>query len=138
MTMNTQPVFPLTPSIQWPTAALLTANTAKDGTGVVSIIFTSDAVNGSRLDFVKLRPLGTNVVTVVRFFINNGLDPTVATNNSLYMERTMLATTISETSEQVDNVVPFGLSLPPGYRVTATVSVTIAAGIRPTGVGGHY
>ena len=92
MAQNTSPIFPLTPINTWVsgTAATagtpgLTANTTTDLTSGTNYgpIFTGKAVDGSRLDFIKVRSLGTNVATVIRIWINNGSATGTAANNSL-------------------------------------------------------
>lgn len=138
MAANTAPIFPLVPSIQWHTAALVTANTAYDGTGTVNTVFTADATNGSRVDYLKVRAIGTNVATVLRVFINNGATQATAANNTLFMERTIPATTISAVAETADIYIPLDLSLPAGYVVNVTIGTTVAAGLRVTAVGGAY
>ena len=135
MPANTTPIFPLTPKVSF--AKLLTANTAKDGTGTVASVFTAGA-NGARVDYLKVRALGTNVATVLRVFINNGSDPTVATNNTLFIEQTIAATTLSEVAALADNIVTLDLSLPAGYVLTCTIGTTVAAGLMVTAVGGDY
>ena len=135
MPANTSPIFPLTPNLAW--ATLTAANTAKDGTGTVVTVFTAGA-NGARLDYLKVRALGTNVATVLRVFVNNGNDPTVATNNSLFLEQTIAATTLSEVAQLVDNIIQLDLSLPVGYKINVTIGTTVAAGLQVTGVGGDY
>ena len=139
-TANTAPIFPGVPSVQWAATALATANTAKDGTGTVLAAFTAQAspAIGSRLDYVKVRALGTNVATVIRFFLNNGLTNATPANNVLFMERTIAATTLSETAELADTIIQLDLSLAAGYVVNCTVGTTIAAGVMICGVGGHY
>ena len=144
MPANTTPIFPLTPKCSW--GKVLTANTAKDGTGTVVTVFTAGA-NGSRIDQIKVRALGTNVATVIRFFINNGSDPTTATNNTLIHEKTIAATTLSETSELADTdvliakgdsyVVPIPY-LPAGCKINVTIGTTVAAGLQVTVHGGDY
>jgi len=136
MTANTVPIFPLTPVVTI-SAAIATANTAKDGTGTADIVFTAGA-NGSRLDYLKVRAKGTNVATVLRIFINNGATPETATNNTLFMERTIAATTLSEVAELADTVIQLDLSLPTTYRVLATIGTTVAAGLLVSAVGGDY
>jgi hypothetical protein len=138
MAQNVQPIFPKTPSIQWLAAALVTANTAKDGTGTVGTVFTADATNGSRVDYLKVRAIGTNVATVLRVFINNGATNATAANNTLFMERTIPATTLSETAELADIYIPLDLSLPAGYVINVTIGTTVAAGLRVTAIGGAY
>lgn len=135
MTANTSPIFPLTPNLSW--GKLLAANTAKDGTGTVVTVFTAGA-NGARLDYLKVRALGTNVATVLRVFVNNGSDPTVDANNSLILEQTIAASTLSEVAALADNIVQLDLSLPAGYKINVTIGTTVAAGLQVTGVGGDY
>ena len=135
MPANTSPIFPLTPNISW--ATVTTANTAKDGTGAVVTVFTAGA-NGSRVDYLKVRALGTNVATVLRVFVNNGGANTTAANNSLILDQTIAATTNSETAQLVDNIIQLDLSLPAGYKINVTIGTTVAAGLQVTGVGGDY
>ena len=135
MAANTQPIFPKVPKVQF--GKVLTANTAKDGTGTVVPIFTA-GLEGSRVDTIKVRSLGTNVATVLRIFINNGATNATVTNNTLYMERTIPATTVIETAELSDIEIPINISLPNGYVLNVTVGTTIAAGVQVTAIGGDY
>ena len=145
MTANTQPIFPLTPKVSW--ATLTTANTAKDGTGTVVTVFTAGA-DGSRIDQIKVRALGTNVATVMRFFVNNGSTNATAANNSLIHEATIAATTLSETAALVDNNITISANttetippipyLPAGYKLNVTIGTTVAAGLQVTVHGGDY
>jgi hypothetical protein len=147
MAQNTAPVFPKVPAVTWVsgTAATagtpgLTANTTTDLTAgtIYGPIETAGAVEGSRLDFIKVRALGTNVATVIRIWINNGSVTGTAANNTLYLERTLSSTTVSQTSEQPDIILPLNISLPAGYRVYATFGTAVAAGFHLTAVGGDY
>jgi hypothetical protein len=147
MAQNTNPIFPLIPVNSWVsgTAATagtpgLSANTTTDLTAgtIYGPIFTADATDGSRLDFIKVRSLGTNVATVVRIWINNGSVTTTAANNALYLERTLTATTVSQTAELPDIILPMSISLAAGYRVYATFGTAVAAGFHLTAVGGDY
>src|SRR4051812_17212374 len=94
MAVNITPIYSKVGDIQW--ATILTANTAKDGTGTVVTIFVADATNGGRVERVRARALGTNVATVLRIFINNGSTNATAANNTLWAEATLPATTLSE------------------------------------------
>jgi hypothetical protein len=147
MAQNTNPIFPLVPDVTWVSGAAanaatpgVTANTTKDLTSgtIYGPIFTADATDGSRLDFIKVRALGTNVATVIRIWINNGAATTTAANNTLYMERSLVSTTVSETAEQPDITVPLSISLPAGYSIYATFGTAVAAGFHLTSVGGDY
>lgn len=135
MAANTNVIFPLTPKAAW--ATLATANTAKDGTGTVGTVYTA-GVNGSRVDYLKARALGTNTATVLRVFVNNGSDNATAGNNSLVLEQTIAATTLSETAALADNLVSLDMSLPAGYKINVTIGTTVAAGLQVTGFGGDY
>lgn len=145
MPANTTPVFPITPVVSWGTVA--TANTAKDGTGSTVTVFTAGA-NGARIDQIKVRHKGTNVATVLRFFINNGSDASVAANNSLVHETTIAAATLSETAAltDFDITIPKNTTetacpipyLPPGYKLTIAIGTTVAAGLQVTVFGGNY
>ena len=135
MAANTAPIFCYVPRIEWGT--ITTANTAKDGTGAVVTVFTSQA-NGSRIEKIKARALGTNVATVLRIFINNGSTNGTAANNSLYMEWTLPATTLSEVAALTDQEIYLNLPLPVGYKINVTIGTTVAAGYAITGVGGDY
>lgn len=144
MPANLQPIFPLTQKVSWGSVA--TANTAKDGTGTVVTVFTAGA-NGSKIDQIKVRALGTNVATVLRFFINNGSTNATPANNTLIHEVTVAATTVSETAALADNdititkgsdvAVPIPY-LPAGYKVNVTVGTTVAAGLHVTVHGSDY
>lgn len=145
MPANTTPIFPLTHKCSW-SGAITTANTAKDGSGTVVTAFTAGE-NGSRIDQIKVRALGTNVATVLRFFINNGLTNTTPENNTLIHEVTIAATTLSEVAALADNdiLITKGMSvavpipyLPAGYKINCTIGTTIAAGLVVSVMGGDY
>lgn len=144
MPANTLPIFPISPKVSWGT--LTAANTAKDGTGTVATVYTAGA-NGSRIDQIKVRALGTNVATVMRFFINNGSVNTTAANNSLIHEVTIAATTLSETAALADNDITISKGtdvfvpipyLPAGYKINVTIGTAVAAGLQVTVNGGDY
>lgn len=143
MAANLQPIFPLTINNNATFNSLTVANTAKDGTGTVVTIFTAGA-NGARLDSIKVRALGTNVATVMRFFINNGGVNSTPSNNALFHEVTLAATTLSEVSALADTSIYFnGVDLPqvvlkPGYKINVTIGTSVAAGLMPVAIGGDY
>jgi hypothetical protein len=141
MPANTAPIFSAKGAIQWNPAILNTANTAKDGTGTVATVFTGNAAGNNAGNFVQklvARPLGTNVATVLRLFINNGGVNTTAANNSLIAELTLPATTLSEIAAQPDFVLPLNFAVPAGYKLNATIGTTVAAGFSVTIIGGEY
>ena len=141
MPANTTPIFSAKGAIQWNPAILTAANTAKDGTGTVATVFTGNAAGNNAGNFVQkliARSLGTNVATVLRIFINNGLVNTTAANNTLIAEMTLPATTLSEVAAQPDFVLPLNFAVPPGFKLNATLGTAVAAGYALTVIGGEY
>ena len=141
MPANTQPIFSALGSIQWSAAAITAANTAKDGTGVVTTIATGNNAGNNAGNFVQrlvARALGTNAATVLRVFINNGGVNTTAANNSLIGELTLPGTTLSEISAQSDYVLPLNFVLPAGYKINITLGTAVAAGYQVSVIGGQY
>jgi hypothetical protein len=136
MPANTTPIFPLTP-IVGVGSVVSVANTALDGTGTVVTIFTA-GTNGSRVDYVRVKNTGTAVATAFRLFVNNGGATSTATNNSLVAEQTVTAYTLSQTAASTDYVIPLGINLPTGYRLTASVGTVVAAALVVTVIAGDY
>lgn len=134
-TLNTKPIYSAKPAIAWGVVA--TANTAKDGTGTVVAVFTAGA-SGGRIERLKVRAKGTNVATVLRAWINNGSTNATAGNNTLFVEQTIAATTLSEVAALADTEILLNLSLPAGYVINITIGTTVAAGLHVTGIGGQY
>lgn len=134
--LNTKPIFSSAPQINW--CSLTAANTAKDGTGTVGTVFTAHATKGGRVEKLRVRPLGTNVITVARVFINNGSTSATAANNSLFTEITLAATTVSEVAAQTEVEYTLNLALPAGYKLLVTLGTAVAAGHQFTAVGGEY
>lgn len=138
MAANTKPIFCQAPDIQWPTTAIATANTAKDGTGTVLTVFTADATNGGFIQRVIARAIGTNIATVIRLFLNNGSTNATAGNNILIAEYTLSATTLSEVASLAAYEIPLNMAIPAGYKINATIGTTVAAGYMLSGIGGKY
>ncbi len=137
MPANVDPIYSRLGDVEWG-AVLTAANTAKDGTGTTSTVFTADATNGGFVQKLIVRPAGTNVATVVRTWVNNGATSATATNNSLIAETTIAATTLSEVAAVVGNEIPLNFALPAGYKILVACGTTVAGGLHITGVGGAY
>ena len=145
---NAAPIYSKVGDIQWTIAdgdagaggPIKTANTAVDGTGTMTTVFTADATNGGRVDRHIARACGTNTASVLRVFVNNGSAGS-ATNTSLVTEVTLPATSISQVAALADVTIsgtPFPLVLPPAYKLQVTIGTSIAAGVKVTAVGGKY
>lgn len=137
MVANTSPIFTRAPDVQW-VNGITAANTAKDGTGTVDTAFTADATEGSYVERLVIRPRGTNVASVLRVFINNGLTNATPANNNLFAEIGLPATTNIETAAIAGLVMPMNIALPAGYKINVTLGTAVAGGYSVTGVGGKY
>lgn len=140
MAQNTSPVFPLVPVVTWVNTGAVTANTTINLTAgtIFDSGLTANATNGSRVDFIRVRALGTNVATVMRVWLNNGSVTTTAANNTLFFERTLAVTTVSQVAELPDVILPINVSLPAGYKIYYTFGTAVAAGYGIQVVGGDY
>ena len=133
--MALDPQYTTTPNISADTET--TANNVYDGTGTVGTCFTAGA-NGSYVGFIKLKPLGTNVASVARFWVNNGLTNATAANNYLVAEITLPATTAVANAALTEIVVPLNMAIEAGYKINFAIGTTVASGWQATVVGGDY
>lgn len=131
------PIFPQTPKVQFGTL-LTTANTAKDGTGTVVQISAVAGASGAFVESIEALPIGTNVASVLRVFLNNGSTPATAANNILWEEVSLPATTLTEVAAQTKVVIPLNRAIPAGYTLYATIGTTVAAGWRVRVHSGDY
>ena len=142
MPANTAPIYTRLGDVQW-IGGITTANTTTDLTsGTIYLAFTSDATNGGYVQKIRFRAVtGTgnnNVATVARIWINNGSATGTATNNILFDEISLAATTGSATSALAVYELPLNVALPAGYRIYITIGTTVASGYNATVVGGKY
>ena len=135
MAANTQPIYPVLPKLGW--ATLTTANSAYDGTGTVSTVYTA-GTSGARIDQLRIKSLGLNTQNVLRVFVNNNATNTVASNNSLIAELTLTATNASQSSSSTDIRLPLDIVLPANYKLNVTIGTTSANGWQITAEGGDY
>lgn len=102
------------------------------------IVFTSDATNGSFIQKLRFKALGTNVATVARIYLNNGGSQALANNNAFIGEISLPATTAIATAATVDLEYPLNIALNPGFQVLCGLGTAVAAGWVVTGIGGKY
>ena len=139
MAANSNPIFTRIGDIQWSTTPILAANTTTDLTGGTSyLVFTADATNGGYVQKLRFRALGTNVATVARVWINNGLTVATAANNILFDEISLAISTVSQTSALAVYELPINTAIPPGYKLYITLGTAVAAGYTCTTIGGKY
>ena len=139
MASNTKPVFPKTP-LAAVGQTLLTANTAKDGTGTVVTLVTAGN-DGAKFDGVNIAYTGTSVATTLKLFLNNGGATTTAANNTLIKTINVPANTLAS---EVNSAADFftaalsggSLMMPPNYKITACIGITVASAISVLGTAG--
>jgi len=147
MPANQNPIFTLTPHIGWGSVddnssatagPMLTANTAMDGTGYVTPVFTAGS-NGSYIQKMIIRPVGTNSsASVLRIFLNNGLTNATQANNVLINEVSLPTATATAVASMTPLEVPLNYAIPAGYVINCTLGTTIQAGVRVCCVAGDY
>ena len=123
--------------INWHSGAITAANTAKDGTGTPNFIFGPETED-TYIDRVVFRSAGSSVATVARLFINDGGDNDSGSNNILFAEKTLAATTLDEAAAFADNVIQTDLWLPAGHRLFVLLGTAVASGYYVTAVSGEY
>ena len=137
MPANTAPIFTLLHEILWHNS-VSAANTTTDLTsGTIYDVFTG-GTNGSYVQKIRFRHVGTNVATVVRVWLNNGGATTTALNNTLFDEITIAANTVSQTAASTNYELPLNFALPPSYRIYVTTGTVLAAGRDVSVIGGDY
>jgi hypothetical protein len=151
MPANTNPIFPLTPQVVPKT--LVTADTSLTTPNTQGQGLLTGGTNGTRVDAIKARALGTNVASVLRIFFNDGLG-TAASNFSLVAEIKLPASTaaIADVTGTDILLLPINYDnaggvngnavLPPylksGQKLYVSIGTTVATGWAITGFGGDY
>lgn len=145
MAANTQPIFSRLGNISTNNG---TGMSQKMGTSAVSdsdgtstqavLVFTADPTNGSFLQKLRWKALGTNTASVARMWINNGGTPATAANNAFYGEMSLPGTTAILTAMTIDLDYPMNIALPAGFRVYVGCATAVAAGWVCVAVGGNY
>jgi hypothetical protein len=124
MAANTAPIYSIvgaTDSVAFNNTGLVvgpTANTAQDGTGTLYKAFTAGA-NGSYIQKIRFRPVGSPAATVCRVFISTS-STTSATNTWLYDEITLPAVTVSQTAASSVFELPLNFAIDPNFLLYVT------------------
>lgn len=127
MAANIAPIFALTPNIGI-NQSILTANTTTDLTAGTIYLLATMGANGSWVDEMQLLPKGTNVASLILFWLNNGATTATAANNALFQQYVVLATTASNTLPQPLMSMRLMKAITAGWRIYATVRTGVAAG----------
>jgi len=124
MAANTSPIYSIvgaTDSVATNNTGLVvgpTANTAQDGTGTLYKAFTA-GTNGSYVQKMRFRPVGTTAATVCRVFISSSTS-TSSSATWLYDEITLPAVTLSQTAASSVFELPLNFALDPSYLLYVT------------------
>ena len=141
MPANTTPIFTLTPNIGFANLTATNANTALDGTGTVSTVYTAGS-NGSFVNNLIVKSsttTATSAAGTLRIWINNGSATSSATNNTLIREYVLTTVTASATTSTLNFEFPLNLQLPAGYTIIVTVATMAAStGWQFTCTGADY
>lgn len=114
---------------------------ANDYTGISAnnaLVFTADTTNGSFVQRLRFKALGTNTASVARIYINNGSVNTTANHNSFYGEIALAATTAIATTSTIDLDYPLNFALNPGFRIYVGLGTTVSAGWVVIPIAGDY
>ena len=124
MPANTSPIYSIvgaTDSVATNNSGLVvgpTANTALDGSGTLYKAFTA-GTNGSYIQKMRFRPVGSPAATVCRVFISSS-STTSATATWLYDEITLPAVTLSQTAASSVFELPLNIAVDPSYLLYVT------------------
>lgn len=131
MPANTSPIYSIvgaTDSTAFNNAGAVagsTANTSLTGSGTLIKAFTAGA-NGSYVQKMRFRPVGSPVATVCRVFISSS-STTSATDTWLYDEITLPAVTVSQTAASSVFELPLNFALDPNYLLYVTFGTSTGA-----------
>lgn len=134
--MATTPNFTATPKIAW-AGNLTTGTNTYDGTSGTTLVLTAGS-SGSFIRSLELEAAGTNIASNIRVFINNGSTVATATNNALYIQYSLPATTASSSAATPHISIPLNIAIQANYTIRVVLSTTVAAGWQVTAVYGDY
>ena len=149
MPANTTPIWVLTPNLSATGSGSTTLSqpitlAANDFTGAGannSLIFTAGA-SSTLIDKIRFKAIGTNVQTVARMFLNNGLTNLTAANNLFIDEVQLPASTASAnsiTAPAIDYVFSGrGLFVPPNFRIYVGLGTAVSACWVPFAIAADY
>jgi len=127
------------PYILWHDAVITAANEDMDGTGTVTFI-GKPVDEDIFVDQIFGRPIGANVASLARLWVNNGDSHETAANNTFLTEKELPSTlALDHDVAYVPQVVITRLELPANHRLLITLGTAVTAGWRFTALtGDHY
>jgi len=131
MPANTSPIYSIVgavDSVASNEAGLIvgpTANTSQTGSGTLYKAFTAGA-NGSYVQKMRFRPVGSPAATVCRVFISDSAT-TSTTDTWLYDEITLPAVTVSQTAASSVFELPMNFALDPNFLIYVAFGTSTGA-----------
>ncbi len=98
----------------------------------------ADPINGSRISKLVFQPIGSNVATAARAFLNNGQTSATPANNTYLDDATLAISTLSEVAAMAGTEMPLDIVVPPYHKINVTIGTTVAAGYHVYAVSGNY
>jgi hypothetical protein len=143
MSANTAPIYTLTPDVSnngttGNTPDLTTATGDYTGQSANHVLAHTAGPNGSFIKRLRFKAKGTNVASVARVYLNNGLTPATAANNIFVGECALPASTATNTDKTPDVDYPMEFAIPAGWRVYVGLGTTVAAGWTCCAIAGQY
>lgn len=116
---------------------LTTANTTRTGnSGAIEILY--EAKRRTYIDRIEWSPLGTNVATAARVFLNYAEPITESTNNTLIGEVTLPSTTASEVAALSKVSLDIDTYIERGQKLIVSIGTTIASGVAVRAITGTH
>ena len=138
MAANKQPIFTGTPDVQWVNGVSAGNSGTNITVGTSYTAFTSSATDGGYVQRIRFRPLGTNIATVAKVWLNNGSATGTTANTILFDEVSLAASVASSTSALSNTELPLNFALPASYRIYVSLGTGVAAGYDVSVIGGKY
>lgn len=117
---------------------LLLAAADYTGAGANNVLVFTAGIEGSYIQRIRLKAIGTNVASVMRFFMNNGSVNTTAANNTFFDEVQLPATTASNTTTTVPIDLVINFAIEPNFRIYMGLTTAVAAGWVAMPIAGDY
>lgn len=131
MAANTEPRWGRTPNAGSYAAGVTTATGDTDGTGGNNQLILTAGSDHCFVERIRLLPLGANVPSLMRFYLNNGTGSNgTATNNQFIHHESLPQTIGSSTASSVVVEIWLGFVIPAGSKIYMGLATTVASGWR--------
>ena len=147
MPANTKAIYPISPNVSGKN--IMVADTNLKAPVTNGIILVTAGENGTRIDAVSVRSLGTNVATVLRIFWNDGTG--IGESNFQLIHEVLLPATTAQTANVTGSdiiLLPINFAndgrgvLPPalksGQKLYISLGTTVASGYSVLFMGGDF